>query len=227
MSRLVVLSIATVTFAGLNLYLWAAAPIPAYGATARALTLLPQQIDGMKIVREWSQKLPTGTIENGANYGGDEPGRWIQLDFFRRASHVHNSAICYIDQGERLIWQSVQSLPFATTSAQVDLALLRLPGQLRLVASTQCGVNACVSRALPTWHGFAIDLLSGRTGPAMSAVVPVSLVVTADVAAGEDWSSVRSSLMARVRRAVVDVDLRPAQQLAALQWNTGRSVSGM
>jgi len=193
-------------------------------AQALAVVLLPQMLDGLPIAQRWDNPYPNGMVEQGALYapaGVETDG--IQLDYFRHSSTRHNGIGCYLDQGERLLSQRMTPVRFADSTQEVDLALTRSADQVRLIAATECGTDACNEQSLPFGRDFWRSLRLQSKRSAAESRVPVSVVLTAPLAAHQDSTATQAALLARFHRIAAQIDLAPARRLAALQ--SGQSVA--
>lgn len=224
--KLALLAMAALVFGALSQWAAGQQSAPSYGPQAQALVLLPATLNGWSIREHWDNPWPSGAIEQGALYAlaglsADQAKvQGVQLDFNRNNSSTHNGIACYLVQGESLVWQRLQTVRFATAPTVVDLALLRTRDRLRLAAATECRSSGCSERPLPVlsqlWQGFNASL---NAQPAAS-VVPVSIVLQADTDADHDLAATQAALLDRFERAAAQIDLAPAQRLAALQSGT-------
>ena len=222
--KLILLAVAAVGLGALG-QLLLPQPLPV-SAQAHAVVLLSQTLDGLPIAQRWDNPRPNGTVEQGALYATDgNKVAGIQLDYYRHSPTLHNGIGCYLTQGERLLSQRMTPVRFADSTQEVDLALTRSVDQVRLIAATECGTDACNEQSLPFGRDFwrSLRLQSKPSTSTAESRVPVSIVMTAPLAAHQDPTATQAALLARFHRIAAQIDLAPARRLAALQ--SGQSVA--
>jgi hypothetical protein len=215
-AKLTALALGVLVFGTLH---WATAPHSVNRAdTIDRINLLPANIGSAAIVEKWNNRQSAQVVEQGARYASnDSADTPVQLDFFKGRPNTHNGIICYLWQGEALLWQRLESVATAGRPAIFDVGLTRAGQQLRLVAATECSAESCTEQPLPVsgylWTQWRWKNLIQTGNP----VVPVSIVLSRPIGA-EGLEATQSQLLAAFYHAAALIDLSPAQQLAAAQW---------
>jgi len=193
-------------------------------AAAQAIVLLPQTLNGYALQQRWHNSRPDDVIEEGALYAATAqpmPGEGVategvQLDFFRNARRAHSAALCNVRKGERLRSETLRTLKTRTGTAAFNLAFLSTDQELRLVAGTQCSNQRCVE--MPSMVSAPWDSWNWKsiTAPAAEAVVPTAIVlVRRHITSEQGMASAQQQMVDEFERDVADLDLLPAQRLAA------------
>lgn len=185
---------------------------------ARAVVLLPQGLGARHIRERWNNPQPRRALEEGALYAGAATLPEVQLDFYRNSPVRHNGAICYVSQGESVLWERPQVLPLKAGTAQFDVLLLRGMNQLRIVAATECAAAGCAETDLHEMsEGTRLRLAVRDARTAGESFVPVSVVMTRTVVGTDDEEAVGAAMEQDLRAALRELDLSPARRLAGLQ----------
>jgi hypothetical protein len=191
------------------------------------LVLVPETLDGLQIKRRWNHSLGVAVdgdvMEDGAVYADADGQRSVMLDFWRNGRSEHNGIECYLIQGESVVREQLVEVMTRSGRAVFNVALLRNGGRIRLAAATQCKTGECVQKpmrlgAAPLRAAELPQLLKARIGflPTGSRVVPVSLSLEYPaVQTANDLASTERRLFEDFRRVAGQLDLAPAQALAA------------
>lgn len=187
---------------------------------ARSIHLVPAVLGGAPRTRRWRHPQPGqgDLVETGAIYAAGTFGPVpVLLDFFRGADAPHNGIACFLIQGESLTEEQLLKMRTLTGAAVFDVGVIRTPGQIRLVAATECTAGGCNAETLPFWRGFWRqwnwkNLATGST----KGVVPAAVILTQATDAGQAPAAV-AQLHAELLRAVAGIDFNPARRLAAAQ----------
>ncbi len=182
------------------------------------IKLVPKTLGGAEQLKHWHNDLHDSIVEVGALYaaGGFGPAP-VLLDFRRNYPRTHNGIGCFLNQGETLDSENLQTLQTASGTAVFDVGILRTPGQVRLIAATECTSGKCVEEKLPFlnrfWKQWSLkNLLANQSG----SVVPAAIILTRKTeAAGADAAI--TELQAELKKVAAVVDLAPARRLAAAQ----------
>lgn len=184
---------------------------------ARSLVLLPATLGGRHVLERWDNPLAQGTLEEGAVYGGPANVPAVQLDFYRNSPRRHNGAGCYAARGESVLWDRPRVLATLAGRTQFDVVLLRGLNQLRIVAATECAATGCSESGIggELNQGTQVRLLDmqGRRW----SFVPVSVVIVRTVLGTQDEDAVGAEMQHDLEAVLREIDLTPAEKLAALQ----------
>jgi len=216
-AKLATLALGVLVFAGLHRITAPHTFWTNQAETAGSINLLPAAIGSASIVRQWNNVRSQQVIEQGALYASNDPADTpVQLDFFKGNPDTHNGVICYLFQGEALLWQHLETVPTAGKPVIFDLGLTRAGQQLRLVAATECTAQGCTEQPVPVndyfWTQWSLKNLTQPRTP----VVPMSIVLTRPIGAG-GLEATQSQLLTAFYHATAQLDLSPVQQLAAAQ----------
>jgi hypothetical protein len=188
---------------------------------ASAIVLLPATLGERHITKRWHNLLGSTTIEEGALYAGGANVPAVQLDFYRNSPVRHNGVVCYMTQGETMIWDKPRVLRTHDGTAQLDVALFRGGGQLRIAAATECSVQGCAESSFndEIATGSEVHQQSWRlqASSVRWSVVPVSVVMARTVRGADDEDAVAADMERDLETALQQIDLTPARKLAALQ----------
>lgn len=186
---------------------------------ARAVVLLPVALGGRHIRERWDNIRPQRSIEEGAIYAGAATLAEVQLDFYRNSPSRHNGAICYLTQGESVLWDRPRVLPLKQGTAQFDVLLLRGQNQLRIIAATECAASGCAEADVEELQnpGKTIRLSLRDPHDASWSFVPVSVAMTRTVTGSDDEDAVGAQMEQDLMAALREIDLAPARRLAVLQ----------
>ncbi|MGH8377632.1 MAG: hypothetical protein ACRER7_01650 [Gammaproteobacteria bacterium] len=185
-----------------------------------SIRLVPAALGPSAQLRRWRNPQPGrgNLVEAGAVYAagvfGPAP---VMLDFFRGSDAPHNGIACFLIQGETLTEEKLVPLRTLSGTAVFDVGIVRTPGQLRLVAATECSASVCNSTRLPFLSRFWTqwNWKSLLNGP-VNGVVPAAVILTQQTRAGSEQTSV-AELRGELARAVAKMDFTPAERLAAAQ----------
>ncbi|MDE2235665.1 MAG: hypothetical protein KGK44_08975 [Gammaproteobacteria bacterium] len=191
-----------------------------YGTRAESIRLVPVELGAAHQISHWRNRQPGrgDLVETGAIYAGSMfvPAP-VLLDFFRGADVQHNGIACFLIQGESLTQEHLMQLPTLTGFAVFDVGVVRTPGQIRLVAATECTARGCYADKLPFlgnfWHQW--NWMNLVAGP-VDGVVPAAVILTQKTDSQHE-QQVITQLRAELARAVAQIDLTPARRLAAAQ----------
>ena len=192
----------------------------ANSVAAESIRLVPPELGAAPQVSRWHNPQPgrADVVETGAIYAASAFGPApVLLDFFRGDDAPHNGIACFLIQGESLTQEQLMRLPTLTGPAVFDVGVIRTPGEIRLVAATECTAQGCNAQTLPFWHGFWRQWTwkNLAIGP-IKGVVPAAVILTQKTDAGQA-PTVIAQLRAELVRAVARINLDPAERLAAAQ----------
>lgn len=200
--------------------------IPAGGNEVRAggagIVLVPAELDGAPMRKHWRNPQRGTIVEVGAQYAASHFGPSpVMLDFFRGDPHTHNGIGCFLGQGESLDSENLRTLATADGKAVFDVGILRTPGQVRLIAATECTPERCLAQKLPLpghfWHQWDPENLSLQS---TASVVPVAIILTHKTD-GYSAEGITDALKDELRHVAGVLDLRQARRLAAVQAGRG------
>jgi hypothetical protein len=211
---------------------------PQLNPLAEAIELTPPRMGSfVRQSQTWKIRFSAGHIEDGALYSNAElPEVPIQLDFYRGLNKDHNGLVCYLAQGETLLWIHTRSMSHHGQDITMQWGLTRSEDQLRLTAVTVCGPNRCHAPARPTQWSLNIQhvLGLGKTAPGppnpspdpqdargdsidrSRGLVPMSIVITQRFSAGQQ-ERVQQLLQDRLQLFLEAFDFDSVMQLARLQ----------
>lgn len=189
-------------------------------AAADSIQLVPAKLGAAPQIRRWRNLRPGhgNLVESGALYAAGAFGAApVLLDFFRGDNAPHNGIGCFLDQGESLTNERVMTLSTRTSPQIFDVGVVETPSLVRVIAATECSSNGCTAELLPflghywmqwRWSNFVDDHIHG--------VVPAAVILTQKTDARQA-PMVIAQLRGELVRAVAQIDLVPAQRLAAAQ----------
>lgn len=216
-AKLAALALGVLVFGGLHRATVPHSTSANQAETVDSFNLLPATIGSATIVRQWNNRQSPQVVEQGALYASNDPTDTpVQMDFFKGRPTTHNGMICYLFQGEVLLWQHLETIPTAGNPAIFDVGLTRADQQLRLIAATECTAQGCAEQPVPVsdyfWTQWSWKNLTQTRNP----VVPMSIVLTRPIGA-EGLEATQSQLLTAFYHATAQLDLSPVQQLAAAQ----------
>lgn len=208
--------------------LWWLAPTPyskSSNPLAQAIDLTPASMGLFKRQDQtWRILRKDGSIEEGAMYAlPDHPEASIQLDFYRQFNKEHNGLLCYLLQGETLVWTQTFVTYMHQQKITLLLGLTQSDNQLRLTAVTECYSDACIE--LDVSSAWTIKLAPdspaatgtlARSNQASKGVVPMSVVITQPYAAGQA-QHVEQQLVTVMHSFLKSFDFQTVMQLAEYQ----------
>lgn len=219
-ARLVALAVVVAAALGLQLLLVKSRG-GAEQAAGAAIALLPASLNGEAVATRWSNPQPGGVVEQGAVYGAAGGQKLpVQLDFYRNRDREHNGILCYVSQGEAILWHQFRDVATQGGTTRFEIAITDAGELLRLTAATECRKDGCTEREYSYRFGVPWTLLSTwrRFGGADDgeAVVPMSIVLQYPFPDNSrDRDAMQQELLRQFEAAAAATDLRPAQQLAA------------
>ena len=187
---------------------------------ANELQIVPTRIGRfVRTEKQWKIIRDDGVIEEGAMYSDDAHGSKtldgapVQLDFYRAYNKPHNGLLCYIGQGERLLWTRHFILQNPNQSIRFLIGLTESDGQLRLTAATECDSDHCDEESFDKeWH-FRRPSAHQRS---IEGIVPMSVVIIQPTA-GANPVQVERELIEKMNSFLDAFDFDPIFALARSQ----------
>jgi hypothetical protein len=194
---------------------------------AAQLELLPAEVGAFhRDAEHWKILRPDDSIEEGAMYRGEQhPDVRIQLDFYRQYDKEHNGMLCYVGQGEELMWQRQVVLNANDSNVVIALGLTRFEHQLRLIAATECYADGCQEMPFSDQWGIQVPhsarihraqkmtALAQRIG---IGIVPMSMVLTMSFEEDEREKA-EEKMLSAMNQFIASFDFSQPIKLARLQ----------
>jgi hypothetical protein len=196
---------------------------PGSNPLADAIDLVPLRIGSFQRQSQiWKIDRSDGAIEEGAMYAKvSEPEHAIQLDFYRAYNKAHNGLLCYLGQGETLLWTQSMVLNHKHHAIQLLLGMTQSDHRLRLTAATECFAEHCHEEFLPTqwsvhttpgwfWSDSGVELKP------TAGLVPMSIVLQQSFSEGQQ-AHIQHAMMQRLQAFLDAFDFAPVMALAQHQ----------
>lgn len=201
-------------------------------ALADAIQLAPAEIAGFERTEpHWRNLHEDGSVEEGSMYkakrgiiptSAAEPN--IQLDFYRAYNNRHNGQLCYLLQGETLLWTRRQAVQDPKQKTHVLLGLTQSDRQLRLTAATECYAQGCDEMSLGSEWAFnslpGAPLSKDKSELGIHdrgrGIVPMSVVMTTQFDEAHR-AEAEQALLTQMNLFLEAFDFEPVKRLAELQ----------